>query len=426
MSRSSLTTLGIAGILGAFTACSAVSERGSSFDDDAAGAGGAGGATTGGAGGTSSSGGLGFDPGAGEGGPPGAGVCTTDATTDDDGDGFVEPADCNDCDANVNPAAIEVLAQDSDGSGGSGSGGGGGAGGGGPVAADEDCDGAVDNVAAACDDGLVLDDADPMNAARAIDLCRQASGPGDWGVLSAQYVRASGAPVTGPSMQHGIFQSFGPNVTPRGGQRMLALSTGRARIPGQPGACGALTCTGLGAGQAPPGFPQDVPNCPGDTDINDDIALEVHLRAPSNATGYQFNFRFYSFEYPEWVCSAFNDQFIALVSPPPQGSVNGNLSFDSQHNPVSVNVAFFEVCQGCLLGTSELQGTGFDSWNDAGGTGWLTTTAPVTGGEEISVRFAIWDTGDQAWDSTAVIDNFKWIANGGTVVVATEPAPEVE
>ena len=417
MSRSSLAVLGLLGILGAFAACSAVSDDRRTFDDDSSGESGQGGAGSGATGGGPGSTGIGggFNPATGAGGWTGTGACNSDPATDDDGDGFLEPADCNDCDANVNPAAIEVIAE-----GGQCGGGGGG------TPADEDCDGVVDNVAGTCDGGIVLDDADPLRAAQAVDLCRQASGPEDWGILGAQYVRASGAPVNGASMQHGVFSAFGSNVTPRGGERMLALSTGRARIPGQHGACGALTCTGLGPGQAPPGFPQDVANCPGDTDINDDIALEVRLRAPSNATGYKFNFRFYSFEYPEWICSSFNDQFIALVNPPPAGSVNGNISFDSQHNPVSVNVAFFEVCQGCLLGTSELVGTGFDTWNDAGGTGWLATSAPIAGGEEFTVRFAIWDTGDQAWDSTAVIDNFEWIANGGTVVVATEPEPEVE
>jgi hypothetical protein len=124
-----------------------------------------------------------------------------------------------------------------------------------------------------------------------------------------------------------------------------------------------------------------------------------------------------------YVCTAWNDQFIALVSPPPMGSVNGNISFDSKSNPVSINIAFFSVCQGCALGTSALQGTGFDMWNHAGGTSWLKTQAPVKGGEEISIRFAIWDTGDQAYDSTTLIDNFQWIANGGTVSVITDPIP---
>ena len=141
----------------------------------------------------------------------------------------------------------------------------------------------------------------------------------------------------------------------------------------------------------------------------------------SNASGFSYNFDFYSFEYPEWVCTSFNDQYIALVDPPPADSINGNISFDSMNNPVSVNIAFFEVCAGCNLGEAELQGTGFDTWDDAGATSWLVTTAPVEPMQELTIRFAIWDTGDAAWDSTVLVDNFRWIADGGTVDVGTEP-----
>jgi hypothetical protein len=109
------------------------------------------------------------------------------------------------------------------------------------------------------------------------------------------------------------------------------------------------------------------------------------------------------------------------MNPPPVGAINGNISFDSQTNPVSVNIAFFDVCAGCALGTGELSQTGFDTWDDAGATSWLVTTAPVTGGQEYTLRFAIWDTGDNAWDSTVLIDGFEWIADGGTVTVGTQP-----
>ena len=107
---------------------------------------------------------------------------------------------------------------------------------------------------------------------------------------------------------------------------------------------------------------------------------------------------------------------------PLAASIDGNISFDAMGNPVSVNIAFFDVCSGCALGTSELQGTGFDTWDDAGATSWLTTTSPIEGGTEFTIRFAIWDTGDAAWDSTVLIDNFRWIADGGTVDVGTTPA----
>jgi hypothetical protein len=290
-----------------------------------------------------------------------------------------------------------------------------------PEPADEDCDGMVDNPPpATCDTGIALDSTPAMDGARAIDLCKTAAGPKDWGVVNAAYVRADGSP-SAASLQVGILDGFGPNVHPRKGDRLLGLSSGHARTPSQPGACGSNSCYNAGAGTPPPNFPAAVDGCAGATNINDDVALQVNLRAPSNAVGYKFNFDFYSFEYPEWVCTSFNDQFIALVSPAPAGSVDGNISFDSNNNPVSVNIAFFNVCAGCALGTAELTGTGFDTWDDAGATSWLETQAPVTGGQDFSIRFAIWDTGDQAWDSTVLIDNFEWIANGGTVVVGTTP-----
>lgn len=335
--------------------------------------------------------------------------CQTDPNADEDGDGFsVNQGDCNDCDANVNPGAIEVQITEPDMMGVV------------PDPADEDCDGIVDNVPLPCDAGLALDANDPYDAAAAIGLCKVSAGAGDWGIVDAQFTRANGNALNAP-LQNGIMGGFGPNVNPLEGSNVLVLSSGHARIPGQPNACGNLTCAGSGASTAPAGFPQDVPACPGSTAIYDDVALEVTIRAPTNATGYAFSFDFYSFEYPEWVCTAYNDQFIALVSPPPPGSINGNVSFDAMTNPVSVNIAFFEVCAGCPLGTAELSQTGFDTWDDAGATSWLATTAPVDGGDLVTIRFVIWDTGDNAWDSTALIDNFRWIADGGTVTVGTEP-----
>jgi hypothetical protein len=339
--------------------------------------------------------------------------CESAPDEDKDMDGFSKAqGDCNDCDANVNPGAIEVIGE-ADGMGGAG----------GYVPADEDCDGTVDNPPMPCDTGLALDSANANDAAKAIELCKTSAGPNDWGVVSAQWVRANGTPAVTPSLAFGILPNFGPNLTPQAGASMLGVSSGHARSASQPGACGQLTCQTTGAGTPPPGFPQDVPNCSGGTNINDDIALDVTLRAPKNATGYKFDFDFYSFEYPEWVCTTFNDQFIALVNPAPMGSINGNISFDSMGNPVSVNIAFFNVCSGCPQGTGELSGTGFDTWNDAGATSWLQTTAPIQGGDTFSIRWAIWDTGDTAYDSTALIDNFQWIANGGTVDVGTDPVP---
>ncbi|MBL8743176.1 MAG: putative metal-binding motif-containing protein, partial [Myxococcales bacterium] len=161
-------------------------------------------------------------------GGSGPGSCTSGPDDDLDGDGFtVAAGDCNDCDPNTNPGALEVAGDDGTG------------GGGGYVAVDEDCDGTADNVAVvSCDDSLALDSADPLDGARAIELCKQAANDQDWGVVSAQWVRADGSPATA-TQQVGILTTFGTNNLPRAGARLLGLSSGRARTPGQPGACGS-------------------------------------------------------------------------------------------------------------------------------------------------------------------------------------------
>ncbi len=345
--------------------------------------------------------------------------CTTDPNLDDDGDGFSESTgDCNDCDANSGPGAVEVPTVP-----------------GGPTS-DEDCDGQVDEVET-CDQGLAPGDADPLNAAKAIELCQKSDGT-SWGVVSASYVRAGGGPAS-PGLGAGLLPAFGTAGKPQAGSSLLVLSSGNARDASAPDACGSMTCNTSGQGAPPPGFPQDVAGCLGGTDINDDVALEVALKAPQNAKAYSFDFAFMSFEYAEWVCTDFNDQFIALVTPPPMGAINGNISFDSKKNPVSVNIALFDHCDPalkstfgefcvfgggacpaapspyCPNGAGFMAGTGFNEWGDSGSTGWLATTAPVNPGEQFSIRFAIWDTGDAALDSTVLIDNFRWTADPGNI-----------
>ncbi|MCC6528231.1 MAG: putative metal-binding motif-containing protein, partial [Polyangiaceae bacterium] len=348
--------------------------------------------------------------------PTGTGGTTTGTVcespggnADYDGDGYSEAqGDCNDCDPNVNPGAVEV---GTDGSGGN-------------PPADENCNGAVDEPFEPCDTGFSIGDTDATHAARAIDICTTVAAD-DYGLVSANWVRANGG-NTSPGASAGLLSGFGTNMPPRLGSRMVGISSGYARDAGDAGNCGSNSCTTSGAGTAPAGFPQDTPGCSGGSNINDDVGLELTLKAPTNATGFVYDFTFYSFEYPEWVCTTFNDQYIALVSPPPAGSINGNISFDSQSNPVSVNIAFFNVCAGCPLGTSDLVGTGFDgAWfDDAGATGWLQSQAPIGGGDQFTIRYAIWDTGDTAWDSTVLLDNFRWIANGGSVSVGTIPVPQ--
>jgi hypothetical protein len=454
MSRSALFLFGFAGVIAAAgAACKATPVTGSSEGGGAptTSVGGSSGTGKGGAAqGSTVTGNEDITVAAGTGGAN-AGECDTKDDEDGDKDGWSKAdGDCNDCDVNTNPGAIEIKITTPVGDAGI------------PEPADEDCDGMIDNVAPPCDTGLALTDVDPADAAKAIDLCQTTlDKPANkkdrtWGVLSSKYVSADGLSPRTPGLQVGLLDKYGMNVKTRLGASMLGLSTGHMRTPGQAGFCidagsnPSQNCTTGNNGPPPAGFPQAVPGCPAPANlmIGDDIALEVKLRSPTNATGYKFNFKFYSFEYAEWVCTNYNDQFVALVTPPPTGSINGNISFDSGNHPVSVNIAFFDVCDPaslpyfaqhcsggscpvapnpyCPSGKGELLGTGLDGQVavlDGGGTSWLQTSAPIKGGDDVSVRFTIWDTGDHNLDSSVLIDAFEWIANGGTIKVGTIKPP---
>lgn len=338
--------------------------------------------------------------------------CQPSLTTDLDGDGWT-PAqgDCNDCDPDQGPSAIEMPTPS----------------GGTPL--DEDCDGEIDEPNSVCDAGLPVDGADALDAARAIDLC-QVADSGRWGVVKAAWVLPDGSapPETEAfALGHGFLDRFGANVAVRHGKRMLALSSGTAR---QPGEADYVDPRGYEKGystKAPDGFPKPSPGCPGVHSgvPYDSVGLEIIVRAPQNAEAFEFDFDFYTFEFPDHTCSLYNDLFAALLSAQP-GQPFENVSFDGAGNTICVNSVFLEACScvggppclvgghehECTLGAAPLVGTGFGAdtsiFGDRGATGWLTTAAPVERGGTLTLRFAIHDAGDARFDSTVLIDNFRW------------------
>ncbi|MBI4950644.1 MAG: choice-of-anchor L domain-containing protein [Myxococcales bacterium] len=335
-------------------------------------------------------------------------------SSDQDGDGVTPGAgDCNDCTDLVNPGAMDYPGN----------------------TFDEDCNGVPDDASADCDAGIGVGSSDPMDGARAIGLCKVQQGA-SWGVVSAAYGKADGTSGNDP-LGHGIVAGFGPYVHTQEGARMLALSSGTAR---QPTDSGWQSPSGYDKGYssgAPAGYPKESPSCPGVTTGTpfDSEQLYLRVRTPSNAKSFSFNFNFYTYEFPNYICSQYNDFFVAYLTPKLGSLPDGNISFDSQQNTISVNAGFLQVCEPqtaggkvfpCQLGSQQLTGTGFEGTDpvfDPGhaATGWLVTSAPleVAAGLDIELRFAIWDSGDGVLDSTVLIDNFQWSLN--ETPTGTEP-----
>ncbi|MRG92617.1 choice-of-anchor L domain-containing protein [Polyangium spumosum] len=363
----------------------------------------------------------------GSGGAGGGSLCDEGLPdADNDGDGFTElEGDCNDCDKFVNPSAVEVIAEPDEM-------------GNLPEPADEDCDGTVDVLPPACDSGLALASMDPVDAAKAIGVCKF--------LKSAKWVLSDGSPppvdeVKAASFHlgHGIVPKLGTNNNPQEGSSMLLLSSGKARDKGDPDATYRNFEKGY-TSNPPFGFPKTSPSCPDKLAglPNDATGVELELTVPTNALSVSFDFQFFSYEWPDWLCTEYNDFFIAYMIPFPMGQGDGNIAFDMFGAPISVNNKFFEACGcpnnppneciastfpfKCALGKSPLLGTMFEK-DDAnlgwthGSTGWLRTTTAVTpGGAPIRLRLVIYDSTDGKLDSSVLVDNWRWSGKPGTTV----------
>jgi len=134
--------------------------------------------------------------------------------------------------------------------------------------------------------------------------------------------------------------------------------------------------------------------------IYDMSSLEMDCDVPADAHSFGFSFYFFSREYPDYVNSTFNDRFQVYLT---SAAWNGNVVFDAGGNTICVNNALFTVTNQALLA-----GTGFDCVNRGGGTGWLTTVAPVVPEETVHIRFEVYDCSDGVWDSAVLLDDFYW------------------
>ncbi len=302
---------------------------------------------------------------------------------DDDGDGYSEDqGDCNDDEngggALIGPDAVEVKINSE----------------GEVEGVDNDCDGMIDEDLVPCEEGLL--DSDPMAYANAMDVCHEV-------------ITATRSAIV-DSRSQGVLETFGDFYVPNVGTDFAVLSTGFF------GDASAPTyddhSTDIDNQIAHPDPQPLVGTCGGadEANVNDYSEISLALQVPANAQAFSFDFNFMSIEFPEFVCTSFDDTFLAMLE---SDAFTGNVSFDSMGSRVSINVGFFDVCSTAsdpsCTGEADLIGTGFEAGGaGGGGTGWLTTTAPVVPGEKIRLTFMIFDEGDHILDSTVLLDNFRW------------------
>ena len=236
---------------------------------------------------------------------------------DQDGDGWgICDGDCCD-DENagciyadlVNPGAFEVDGND----------------------VDDNCNGEIDEVMSSCDTQLDSDTPDARHFAQALDLCQFTEehpplAERRWGVLDASLTQADGqlAPIP---VQHAVRPGFGSGILPSSGQSLVVLSTGHAADSDDNNPAFSAFETGRDLGLDDSDAPEPwlslndgvFPNpagCPDpwDTKAHDSVMLTIDVRVPTNARSFSTRMFFMTAEYPEYVCSPFNDFFVTLVT----------------------------------------------------------------------------------------------------------------
>jgi hypothetical protein len=158
--------------------------------------------------------------------------------------------------------------------------------------------------------------------------------------------------------------------------------------------------------------------------------LRMKTEVPEGIDGLQFDFAFFSMEYPRYFLhddpagegdfdepgDLLNDMFVAWLE---SERWTGNISFDRDGNPISVKTVLFDYKDAEVPGLPCVPGpicnaeqlTGFAAENH-GGTKWLTTSAPVQPGEEITLIFALFDNQHASFDSMVILDHFEWTCSG--------------
>ncbi|MCA9687053.1 MAG: S9 family peptidase, partial [Myxococcales bacterium] len=139
----------------------------------------------------------------------------------------------------------------------------------------------------------------------------------------------------------------------------------------------------------------------GDGDPNDKTWFSFDVTVPPLVYGFEFDFVFFSSEYPDFVGEAFNDMFIAWST---SELFTGNISF-FDGKPLTVTSLATAIDSGYSGNAPELAGTGFEN---RAGTTWVRINQPIMENVELELYFFLADMGDTALASAVIIDRFRF------------------
>jgi hypothetical protein len=134
--------------------------------------------------------------------------------------------------------------------------------------------------------------------------------------------------------------------------------------------------------------------------------VRIEGKVPESNNSLSYDFAFFSVEYPFYYDTEYNDMYVGWLE---SESWTGNISFDEQGQPISLNAGVLDFRDDGGTMVPEFAGT---CMKRHAGTKWLSTTAPVTPGETITLVLAIFDLSDPILDSYVFLDNFVWGCEG--------------
>jgi len=223
--------------------------------------------------------------------------------------------------------------------------------------------------------------------------------------------------LSGTSNQYGTFTNGETTTQP--GETIgigsgIFLSTGRATSIVAPNNQGNVSDV-IGTFAADPQLTAIDPNA-----TNDPVLLQ--FRATPAGSVLQISFVFASDEYPEYVCSRFNDAFAFFIKPTTSSTWQNIATVPGTNTPIVVNNINSGSPGANADGTAcDLSNSAFFRANGDGSTptqnanlqfDGLTTTlvanASVAPGTTYDVKLAIADSSDANWDSAVFV---KWVSS---------------